>query len=217
VNWTYLRAAPWLDTRARFVASLPRHGVLLDLGSSDGQTLRHMYELRPDLRLRAVDRDGQPTHYPAATDFQRADLEQDRLGWDDASVDGITCMHLVEHLTDPRYLLGEVARLLKPHGRVYFETPHPRSLVQPSPRGTMVGTFTSNFYDDPTHVRIVTTGVLAQHVRDVGLVVEGSGTSRNLIFAAAYPFLMLRKPTPQRYTARNHLIGWSAYLTAHKP
>src|ERR1051326_2355464 len=38
MNWTYLRRFPWLDPRARFVASLPPCASLLDLGSSDGET-----------------------------------------------------------------------------------------------------------------------------------------------------------------------------------
>src|SRR5579872_3242401 len=98
MNWTWLRHAPWLDTRAGFVARAPRSGTLLDLGSSDGETLRHIAELRPDLRLHAVDLAGSPENYPAACKFHRANLELDRLPWPDASIAAITCMHLVEHL-----------------------------------------------------------------------------------------------------------------------
>src|SRR5277367_3143450 len=60
MNWAMLRQVPWLDTRARFVAGTPRNGALLDLGSSDGETLGHFAELRPDLRLFAVDKAGEP-------------------------------------------------------------------------------------------------------------------------------------------------------------
>ena len=59
MNWTYLRPFAWVDTRARFVAGTPAGGALLDLGSSDGETLGHIAELRPDLRLFAADRAGQ--------------------------------------------------------------------------------------------------------------------------------------------------------------
>ena len=44
MNWNCLRPLPWLDTRARFVAQSPRSGTLLDLGSSDGETLGHIAE-----------------------------------------------------------------------------------------------------------------------------------------------------------------------------
>ena len=39
MNWKYLRWFPGLDTRAGFVARVPQGGTLLDMGSSDGETL----------------------------------------------------------------------------------------------------------------------------------------------------------------------------------
>lgn len=213
MNWTWLRPCPWLDTRARFVAGVPRDGVLLDLGSSDGETLRHIAELRPDLRLYAVDIAGMPEAYPPGCQFHRANLEQDRLPWPDASMDAVTCMHLVEHLRGLDLLLKETARLLKPGGTVYFETPHPKTASLPSAKGA----FTLNFYDDPTHIRPVETGHLAEQVRATGLQVIATGTSRNWLFAAAYPLFRLLRPSRKRYTARVHWIGWSSYLVAQRP
>jgi hypothetical protein len=136
MNWRFLRPVPWLDTRAAFVASTPPGGALLDLGSSDGETLGHIAELRPDLRLFAADLAGQPERYPRGCEFARVDLEQQPLPWADGGMDAITCMHLVEHLRELTLLFREVARLLKPGGRVYFETPHPRSLTLPSLRAS---------------------------------------------------------------------------------
>src|SRR5882672_2853220 len=187
MNWALLRHFPWLDTRARFVAATPTGGALLDLGASDGETLGHFAELRPDLKLFAADREGQPSKYPAGCQFQRADLEREKLKWEDGSMDAITCTHLVEHLTDLTFLMAEAARVLKPGGRVYFETPHPKSLVLSSPKGAAAGTFPLNFFDDCSHVRPVSTGALAHWARNAGLEVLDSGISRNWLFAAAYP------------------------------
>jgi len=217
VNWTHLRRYPWLDTRARFVAGLPPGGTLLDLGSSDGETLRHFAELRPDLRLFAVDRAGDPEHYPAGCEFQRADLERQSLPWPDAAMDGITCMHLIEHLRDASRMQGEIARLLKPGAMVYFETPHPKSLTMSSPRGRAVGTFTMNFWDDLTHVQPVALGALAQVLRAGGLEIIDSGISRNWLLAAAYALFVFGPPSRRRFTARIHWLGWSAYLIARRP
>lgn len=215
MNWLWLRPFPWLDTRARFVAQAPRGARLLDLGSSDGETLRHMAELRPDLQLQAADISGQPEKYPAGCQFAKVDFEVEQLPWGDGSVDAITCMHLVEHLRDIGPLLREVARLLKPGGRAYFETPHPKSLALPSLRNAPVS-FTMNFHDDPTHVRPVTMKSLSEMVQAAGLRVEASGISRNWLFAAAYPLFSLLPPSRKRYTAEVHWIGWSACLTASK-
>ncbi len=216
MNWKFLRSLAWVDTRARFVAGTPQGGALLDLGSSDGETLGHMAELRPDLRFFAADREGTPEKYPPGCQFQRADLERDRLPWGTGSMDSITCMHLVEHLRDMTLLLQEAARLLKAGGRIYFETPHPKSLTLASPRGRAAGTFTLNFYDDPTHVQVVTMDALARQAQSIGLEVVASGISRNWLFAAAYPLLRFFPPSRRRFTAQVHWVGWSAYLIARR-
>ena len=215
MNWLWLRPFPWLDTRARFVAQVPKGARLLDLGSSDGETLRHIAELRPDLQFRAADISGQPEKYPAGCQFAKVDFESEQMPWEDCTVDAITCMHLVEHLRDLGPLLREVVRLLKPGGRAYFETPHPKSLVLPSLRNAPVP-FTMNFHDDPTHVQLVTMETLSEKVRAAGVQVEASGISRNWLFAAAHPLFSLLPPGRKKYTAEVHWIGWSAFLTARK-
>lgn len=217
MNWVYLRWCSWLDTRARFVAGAPPGGALLDLGSSDGETLGHFAELRPDLRFYASDLAGQPERYPPGCQFHRADLETDRLPWKDGSMDRITCMHLVEHLRDYEPLMAEAARLLRPGGQIYFETPHPRTVRYSSPKGPAAGTFTLNFYDDPTHLRPVAVGALAQGARRAGLRILASGISRNWLFAASYPLWFFLPPSRRKFTARVHWLGWSAYLVAQRP
>ena len=217
MNWAWLRQVPWLDTRARFVARIPRDGSLLDLGSSDGETLRHIAELRPDLKLFAVDIAGVPENYPPNCSFQRANLELDRLPWPDGCMTAITCMHLVEHLQDPGPLIREARRLLRPGGCIYFETPHPKSLSLPSLNAKEAGSFTMNFYDDPTHVRLVSTAELAELARREGLEVTSTGISRNWLFAASHLVYQFLPASRRKYTARVHWLGWSACLTARRP
>jgi len=216
MNWIFLRSASWLDTRAKFVASAPEGGTLLDLGSSDGSTLCHFAELRPDLHLFAADIAGQPQNYPTGCQFQRANLETEKLPWPDCSMNAITCMHLVEHLKSLDLLMEEAARLLKPGGCIYFETPHPKSLALPSLSGSAAGIVTMNFYDDPTHTQIVSTGALAQRARKHGLEVVSAGVSRNWLFAAAHLFSVFMPPK-QRAVTHIHWIGWSSYLVARRP
>ena len=213
MNWAYLRRLPFLDTRAHFVAQTCRAGALLDLGSSDGETLRHFAELRPDLRFHAVDIAGQPERYPRNCRFHRGDLERDQLPWPERSMDTITCLHLVEHLHDLGLLLSEITRLLKPGGRVYFETPHPKSLTLPS----VGGQFPMNFYDDSSHIRLVTTEALAQQARQAGLQIETTGISRNWLFAALHLVFVFLPPGRKKFTARLHWLGWSAFLIARRP
>lgn len=217
MNWSRWRAIPWIDTRAAFVADTPRNGCLLDLGSSDGETLCHMSELRPDLRFASVDIAGRPARTPLNTVFAKANLESENLPWPDRSFDAITCMHVVEHMRTLTNLWGQIARLLKPGGRVYIETPGPESVTTQSPPEALRGKITLNFFDDPTHIEPIALTSLSAGARDVGLTVRKTGRSRNLLFAGAYPLLSLLPLTRKRYVAKLHWLGWSVYLIAEKP
>jgi len=217
MNWSRWSRIPWIDTRAAFVSATTNGGSLLDLGSSDGETLCHMGELRPDLNFFSVDIAGRPRRTPPATSFAQLDLESQSLPWATESFDAITCMHVVEHLRSITNLWREIGRVLKPGGLVYVETPSLASLETPSAPGSLKGNVTMNFYDDPTHVRPVPVSALSQAARDVGLVTIKSGRSRNWLFAAAYPFFWLLPPTRKKYVAKLHWLGWSVYLIAQKP
>lgn len=217
MNWSHWRAIPWIDTRAAFVAGTPRNGSLLDLGSSDGETLCHMFELRPDLKFASVDIAGRPARTPEDTSFAQANLELDKLPWGNESFDSITCMHVVEHLRTQTNLWREIARLLKPGGRVYVETPGLESVTTASPPVAVRGKVTLNFYDDPTHIAPVPIPEAASAARGLGLTVKESGRSRNWLFAASYPFFSVLPATRKRYVARLHWLGWSVYLIAEKP
>jgi SAM-dependent methyltransferase len=213
MKWSWLRFASWIDTRAHFVDSLPLEGKLLDLGSSDGGTLRHFAELRPDLSLAAADIAGSPENYPAGTDFRRANFDVDPLPWADASFDGITCMHVVEHLQNPMNLMREAQRVLKPGGRLYIETPAPETVSVKSATGEATGRVTMNFYDDPTHVRPVPVEEMERMAGELGFRHERSGRSRNWLFTASFPLLLVaRRHSRHRYVAQIHWTGWSAYV-----
>ncbi len=217
MNWTHWRRIPWIDTRAKFVAGIPEGGSLLDLGSSNGGTLHHFSELRPDLKLYSADIAGAPETYPPGTEFRRADFEVDRLPWADMKFDAVTFMHVIEHLHDSKHILAEATRVLKPGGFIYIETPHPKSLQTPSAHGTAAGKITMNFFDDSTHIAPIPTDALVREARNAGLTPVREGTSRNLLFAAVYPLLALAGLTSRmRFIAKLHWIGWSSYVIAYR-
>ena len=90
-------------------------------------------------------------------------------------------------------------------------------MILSSPRGEGLGTFTLNFYDDATHVKPVSMGVMAEMFRDAGLEVIDSGVSRNLIFVASHLLYRFAAPSRKKYTALAHWIGWSAFVIARQP
>src|SRR5205823_1278171 len=146
---------------------------------------------------------------PPNTDFVKANLEREKLPWPDGSFDAITCMHVVEHLQSMTNLWSEAARLLKPGGRIYVETPGLRSVTTASPPADVRGKVTLNFYDDPTHIRPVPMTELMIAAKRAGLTPGAGGRSRNWLFAAAYPILSLLPATRKRYVAKLHWLGWS--------
>lgn len=215
MNWKKLRNFTWIDTRFRFVSSLPRGAKLLDIGSSDGQTLNHFHEARPDLILFSTDIEGKPDSYPRGTSFKRADITADTLPWESNSMDGITCMHLVEHISGFANFFGECHRLLKPGSRIYIETPHLKTQYLFSYQSSQLGKFTYNFWDDLTHQQIMPVGKLAALASKYGFEVTRAGVSRNLLFASLYLFSFFLRPRKKMIT-KIHFIGWSSYIILKK-
>lgn len=216
MNWKIFRIFPFLDTRAKFIHQLPPDAKLLDIGSSDGQTLNHIHEMRPDIKIYAADIEGTPEKYPVGTFFIRCDIVKDQLPLELNSIDAITVMHVVEHLDNLDNLFLEVRRLLKINGVVYFETPRPHTLILDSPYKKFAGSFTLNFYDDPTPKKLITIGVLAFYSKKNCLNILSCGVSRNWLFAIFYLFAHFCPPSRKKLISYVHFKGWSSYLICRK-
>lgn len=104
----YLTDLAYLDLRERrrFLRSFPPGSRLLNLGAG--------FRDSPPGFL-GVDREG----YPGIA--ARGDLTA--LPFADASVDGVLCEMVLEHVPDARVALGEIARVLRPGGRAYLALP----------------------------------------------------------------------------------------------
>jgi SAM-dependent methyltransferase len=215
MNWKNFRNFLWIDTRFRFIGKIPQRGALLDIGSSDGVTLNHFYEARPDINFYSTDLEGMPEKYPTKTQFYRADITKDRLPWNENSIDGITCMQLVEHIDKFDNLFAECNRVLKYGADMYIETPHPKTLILSIPIKEQAGDFTYNFLYDLTHKSIVPIGKVAKLAKPHGFEVKKIGTSRNLLFAFSYFFRFLLSPR-KRMITRIHYLGWSSYIILTK-
>jgi len=100
---------------------------ILDVGSGAGQIAKHLikyadhdarvtcFDLSPEMLLRARQRF--KTRVP---DFVAADLTE--MPFADGSFDCVTCGYVLEHLPNPRTGLAEIARVLRPGGRMFLLT-----------------------------------------------------------------------------------------------
>ncbi|HKX30939.1 MAG TPA: class I SAM-dependent methyltransferase [Blastocatellia bacterium] len=60
----------------------------------------------------------------ARANFHRIDLESGRIDLPDASADLVCCLETIEHVENPRSLMREVVRLVKPGGAIVITTPN---------------------------------------------------------------------------------------------
>ena len=100
---------------------------ILDVGSGAGQIAGHLLEYADsDARITCTDlsqamlvraRRRLKSERPA---YIVADLSA--LPFADASFDGVTCGYVLEHLPDPAVGLGELARVMRPGGRMLLLT-----------------------------------------------------------------------------------------------
>ena len=101
---------------------------------------------------------------PACRPDLVCDLESLPWPWDDDSVDQVVFNHSLEHIgQDPRIFLGmmkELYRVCKDDARIEINVPHPRH---------------DDFINDPTHVRIITPGMLVLFDRESNDEVERLG------------------------------------------
>lgn len=100
---------------------------LLDLGSGEGSFV----SVCKDLNINA---------YAMDAYTQKINFEIDNLPYDSNYFDFITLTSLIEHIANPKIILKEIHRILKPEGIVIITTPNFRYCYD-------------IFYDDPTHVK----------------------------------------------------------------
>ncbi len=114
LNW-HDYAEAWLDYPL---------GAVLDYGCGNGAFLERIAK-RCTARY-AVDIDAEKVEAAGrhAGITARPITSGDRLPFEDATFDTVTILDVIEHVTDENAVLVELARVLKPQGRLLLTTPH---------------------------------------------------------------------------------------------
>jgi SAM-dependent methyltransferase len=102
------------------------HGRVLDVGCGIGDLLRY----RPGTLGVDVNRETVAACRAAGLDARP--MEPDLLPFDNTSFDGVVLDNVLEHLVSPQPLLAEMARVLKPRGRLLVGVPGTRGYASDS-------------------------------------------------------------------------------------
>jgi SAM-dependent methyltransferase len=232
-----------LSPRTLLAKALPPCATVVDVGCGDfHKAFNYIYQINPGLRITGLDLGVEQTQrgVSPAPDwimktghFQRVacDVNNEPLPFDDASVQGVYCSHLIEHVSRQEHVLSEMFRILAPGGLMYLETPGPRSLiVKPGSWLSRIATQNPpNHWDDPTHVSPPwNLEELSLRLRGAGFTVLRSGYHREAGLAATplYAGAMLVGMLPL-WPAQTravlvgsgwwNLVGWPIWALARKP
>jgi len=171
------------DRIAETARRLRPGGVLVDVGAGDGR----LAELAQPHFQRIVCLDFSEGGLAAcrAKGFvaRAADLNG-RLPLADNDADAVTCVDVIEHILDPRRLLTEMARILKPGGELIVTTPNLRFIAHVAGllfAGRAPHTSLETEGYDGGHLHYFTFAELAGLFRAAGLeVTEQTGIARRL-------------------------------------
>lgn len=177
----------WFRGRARIVTAiiaslgLPASARILDYGTGTGAMLA---ELRRFGDARGVDADERAVAFCHARGERRVSrLDSDALPFADASFDLVTALDVLEHIGDDRAALGEIARVLKPGGRLLATVP-----ANPWMWGAQ---------DEVSHhFRRYTQATLRTAIGDGGLELERLTHFNTLLFPPIAAIRLLRRLRP---------------------
>src|SRR5262249_27738139 len=135
-------------------------GEILDLGCGRGEFLEVAREA--SLEARGIDQSEECIALCRSKGLEaaRADLFDYLGALPDASLGGVFCSQVVEHLEPARLpdLVRLIARKVRSGALVAIETPNPECLA----------IFATHFYRDPTHTRPVPAALLRFYLEEAG-------------------------------------------------
>nr|BAL55764.1 methyltransferase type 11 [uncultured Gammaproteobacteria bacterium] len=167
-RWFMYVLPPWLrwewDYAARHLPKpTPGRNRLLDVGCGNGEFLA---------AARSAGWEGVGVDFdPKAVETTRSQGIDARLGsleaqgFENSSFDAITLSHVIEHVHDPKALLAECARLLRPGGMLWIATDNTESLVY-----RYFGTYWYSFV--PQHLTLFSQSVLRDLLEPMGFDVK---------------------------------------------
>lgn len=146
--------------QSMYAARFRDHAPVLDLGCGRGEMLDVFREAGITARGVDANDDSIAVCQSKGLDVEKADLFAYLNGLPDASLSGVICCQVVEHLPSARVpeLIASVFRKLRPGALLAIETPNPECLA----------IFSSHFYLDPTHRHPIPPALAVFYLEEAG-------------------------------------------------
>lgn len=133
------------------IASFPNKGKVLDIGALNYSQYKRMKDTHPGVCHFGIDYIDNTEIMPEGYTFKRADLNNERIPFDNDMFDLIVASHIIEHLKEPLEFFKECVRVLKPNGLLYLEAPSENSIRIAGMKFDYEQFYSLSYYDDPTH------------------------------------------------------------------
>lgn len=104
-------------------------GRLLDIGCGNGRFLLRMQQL--GWQVQGVEFNQTAVNICRDNNLEVFHGELEDAGLEEGTFDLITARHVIEHVPDPDSFIADIARLLKPGGRLHLRTPNSQALLRP--------------------------------------------------------------------------------------
>ena len=213
---------PWPPSQIRSAYEKTKAGgKVLDIGCIGFKQVKIAEALQLKLQHFGVDYCEPEEPLPSGFVFRRADLNQDKLPFDDDTFDLVVASHIIEHVSKPVDFFGDCVRVCKPGGLLYFEAPSERSLLLPGMPFNHSRFQSLSFYDDPTHCSRPWS---PQSFYRLTKYYSCDVVRTDYIYSWMHR-LLAPVTIPLAFVTRHKLfmwcvwatIGWASYLIAQKP
>jgi len=196
---------PWVEkTILEHFGLSPDRVRVLDVGCGGGFLANYLAER--GFSIDAVDRSGSSLRVASRHDrsgkvrYQQADAFE--LAYRDATFDAVCAMDFLEHVEEPRAVIGEASRVLRPNGLLFFYT-HNRNWLSAFLVIKGVSWFVR---DTPENLHLYRLFIkpeeLSQWCSEQGLSVKQLRGVRPRILSSAFTGLLLTRTVPEHFEFR---------------
>lgn len=121
-----ISADPIYETFIKILVDLDLKGDLMDFGSGTGNLIKLIHKLQRFSTITGADLMSRPPGLDSEIGWKTCDLNETQ-DVDAESYDVIVSSEVIEHLENPRHIVREWFRLLRPGGHLVFSTPNNES------------------------------------------------------------------------------------------